>query len=97
MNFAGGDAAGCPGLGHEEQGGAGGNSGALYFDGATLYVGGDFQLKDADFMNGLVRILPDGTIDDQFLQVAGVVSDLEFVDDIYRSYILFFQRYAIGC
>jgi hypothetical protein len=34
QNFAGGEAAGCPGVGHPEQGGAGGNGGAITVDGS---------------------------------------------------------------
>lgn len=34
QNFAGGDAAGCTGIGHANQGGAGGNGGAISIDGA---------------------------------------------------------------
>ncbi|MDX2092142.1 MAG: right-handed parallel beta-helix repeat-containing protein [Kofleriaceae bacterium] len=34
QNFAGGDAQGCPGVGHANQGGAGGNGGAIAIDGS---------------------------------------------------------------
>lgn len=56
MNYAGGAAAGCPGVGHENQGGAGGNGGALAIDGSSdtdqVFCGCRFEANQANELAG---------------------------------------------
>jgi hypothetical protein len=58
QNFAGGDAQGCPGVGHPNQGGAGGNGGAISIDGADdleqYFCGVVFQTNHANELGGCV-------------------------------------------
>jgi predicted outer membrane repeat protein len=57
-NFAYGAAAGCPGVGHANQGGAGGNSGAIGFDGSDdtdqLVCGSRFVDNRANELGGAI-------------------------------------------
>ncbi len=57
-NYAGGDAQGCPGVGHENQGGAGGNGGAISIDGADdleqFFCGVTFLNNHANELGGCV-------------------------------------------
>jgi hypothetical protein len=58
MNYAGGKAAGCPGIGHENQGGAGGNGGAVGADGPnteTLFCGSVFRGNKANELGTVFR------------------------------------------
>lgn len=58
QNVAGGEAEGCPGVGHEDQGGAGGNGGAISIDGADdlaqTFCGVTFEGNDANELGGCV-------------------------------------------
>lgn len=58
QNYAGGDAQGCPGVGHPNQGGAGGNGGAVSIDGADdleqQFCGVVFQGNHANELGGCV-------------------------------------------
>jgi len=56
MNYAGGAATGCPGVGHPGQGGAGGNGGAVTIDGSAdtdvLVCGSTFDANHANELAG---------------------------------------------
>ena len=56
MNYAGGAATGCPGVGHPSQGGAGGNGGAVTIDGSddtdVLVCGSTFDANRANELAG---------------------------------------------
>jgi len=58
QNYAGGDAQGCPGVGHPNQGGAGGNGGAISIDGADdleqFFCGVVFKSNHANELGGCV-------------------------------------------
>ncbi|HEX7687720.1 MAG TPA: choice-of-anchor Q domain-containing protein [Burkholderiaceae bacterium] len=64
-NFVGGAAAGCPGVAQANQGGAGGNGGALAIDGgsdgAQLVCGSTFTANAAGEFGGALFRTPDGT------------------------------------
>jgi len=58
QNYAGGDAAGCPGVGHVNQGGAGGNGGAICIDGSDdtdqVLCGSVFSKNTANELAGVL-------------------------------------------
>ncbi|MDF2693840.1 MAG: uncharacterized protein K0S65_2223 [Labilithrix sp.] len=58
QNYAGGDAQGCAGVGHANQGGAGGNGGAIAIDGSDdtdqVFCGARFETNKANELAGAV-------------------------------------------
>jgi hypothetical protein len=72
QNFAGGAAQGCPGVGHPNQGGAGGNGGAIAIDGSDdtdqIFCGNRFVANQAEELAGAI------------FRTANVVSRLTTID-----------------